>query len=132
MHSNGIVGFTDADNAALAAIVADVEKSQEAIATAQAAQMRALARAGDLARKQSAQSLAHLCQRHHSMKQFTAWRVRQLADGVLEWTSPLGRTYTEYPPSLGVHFRPSVDDPDDADPPEDADIPDTAEDDAPF
>jgi hypothetical protein len=85
-----------------------------------------------------ARNLAHLCQRHHSMKQFTAWRVRQLADGVLEWTSPLGRTYTEYPPSLGVHFRPSVDDPNDADPPEDGDaanhddLPDIAEDDAPF
>ena len=51
-------------------------------------------------------NLAHLCQRHHSMKQFTAWRVRQLADGVLQWTSPLGRTYTDHPPSLGVHFRP--------------------------
>jgi hypothetical protein len=91
-----------------------------------------------------ARNLAHLCQRHHSMKQFTAWRVRQLADGVLEWTSPLGRTYTERPPSLGVHFRPTEDDPDDDDPPadadppsdgdlpDDADMPDTAEDDAPF
>ncbi len=52
-------------------------------------------------------NLAHLCQRHHSMKQFTAWRVRQLGGGVLEWTSPLGRTYIEQPPSLGVHFRPT-------------------------
>jgi hypothetical protein len=91
-----------------------------------------------------ARNLAHLCQRHHSMKQFTAWRVRQLADGVLEWTSPLGRTYTEHPPSLGVHFRPTEDNPDDDDPPadadppsdgdlpDDADMPDAAEDDAPF
>ncbi|MEV8368161.1 DUF222 domain-containing protein [Microbacterium sp. NPDC064584] len=54
-------------------------------------------------------NLAHLCQRHHSMKQFTAWRVRQLSDGVLEWTSPLGRIYIEDPPSLGVHFRTSAD-----------------------
>jgi hypothetical protein len=53
-------------------------------------------------------NLAHLCQRHHSMKQFTAWRVRQLDGGVLEWTSPLGRRYIEEPPSLGVHFRPIV------------------------
>ena len=52
-------------------------------------------------------NLAHLCQRHHSMKQFTAWRVRQLGGGVLEWTSPLGRIYIEQPPSLGVHFRPT-------------------------
>jgi hypothetical protein len=42
------------------------------------------------------------------MKQFTAWRVRQLGDGILEWSSPLGRVYTEYPPSLGVHFQPLV------------------------
>ena len=49
-------------------------------------------------------NLAHLCQRHHSMKQFTAWRVRQLGDGVLEWTSPLGRVYIDQPPALGVHF----------------------------
>lgn len=54
-------------------------------------------------------NLAHLCQRHHSMKQFTAWRVRQLSGGVLEWISPLGRIYIEDPPSLGVHFRPSAD-----------------------
>lgn len=49
-------------------------------------------------------NLAHLCQRHHSMKQFTAWRVRQLGGGTLEWTSPLGRSYRDEPPSLGVHF----------------------------
>jgi hypothetical protein len=62
------------------------------------------------------------------MKQFTAWRVRQLDGGILEWTSPLGRTYTEHPPVLGVHFRASADDPpvdgplaDRSDPPPDAD-----------
>ncbi|MFB8386437.1 DUF222 domain-containing protein [Microbacterium sp. NPDC055910] len=51
-------------------------------------------------------NLAHFCQRHHSMKQFTPWKVEQLPDGVLRWTSPLGRDYLEHPPSLGVHFRP--------------------------
>jgi hypothetical protein len=55
------------------------------------------------------ENLAHLCQRHHSMKQFTAWRVRQLPGGVLQWTSPLGRVYDDHPPTLGVHFRPSDD-----------------------
>ena len=54
-------------------------------------------------------NLAHLCQRHHSMKQFTAWKVRQLTGGVLEWTSPTGTTYTDiptaYPPA--VCFVPS-------------------------
>lgn len=59
-------------------------------------------------------NLAHLCQRHHSMKQFTAWKVRQTGGGVLEWTSPLGRAYIDEPPSLGVHF--SL--PGDADPPD--------------
>lgn len=43
-------------------------------------------------------NLQCLCQRHHSMKQFTAWRVRQLPGGVIEWTSPLGATYIDDPP----------------------------------
>ena len=42
-------------------------------------------------------NLAHLCQRHHTQKQFTRWRVSQLSGGVLEWTSPTGRTYTDRP-----------------------------------
>lgn len=49
-------------------------------------------------------NLAHLCQRHHSMKQFTRWRVRQLAGGVLEWTSPTGRMYREDAPAPPVSF----------------------------
>ncbi len=53
-------------------------------------------------------NLAHLCQRHHSMKQFTAWKVRQLKGGVLEWTSPLGRTYREDAPTPAVAFSPAV------------------------
>jgi hypothetical protein len=53
-------------------------------------------------------NLAHLCQRHHSMKQFTAWRVRQLKGGVLEWTSPLGRTYREDAPTPAVAFSPAT------------------------
>ena len=52
------------------------------------------------------------------MKQFTAWRVRQLGDGVLEWTSPLGRTYIDQPPPLGVHFRPVDDAAQRGDPPD--------------
>ncbi|WP_394289268.1 DUF222 domain-containing protein [Microbacterium sp.] len=52
-------------------------------------------------------NLGHLCQRHHSMKQFTAWRVRQLSGGVLEWTSPLGRTYREDAPTPAVAFTPA-------------------------
>ncbi|SDG55565.1 HNH endonuclease signature motif containing protein [Microbacterium sp. 77mftsu3.1] len=53
-------------------------------------------------------NLAHLCQRHHSMKQFTAWRVRQLSGGVLEWTSPLGRIYREDAPTPAVAFTPAA------------------------
>ncbi|WP_336632551.1 MULTISPECIES: HNH endonuclease signature motif containing protein [unclassified Microbacterium] len=56
-------------------------------------------------------NLAHLCQRHHSMKQFTRWRVRQLGGGVLEWTSPLGRVYREDAPAPPVHFTPSIPEP---------------------
>ncbi|MFT4211612.1 MAG: DUF222 domain-containing protein [Microbacterium sp.] len=56
-------------------------------------------------------NLAGLCRRHHSMKQFTAWRVRQLGDGVLEWTSPLGEVYIDDPPAPTVHFVPDGDPP---------------------
>ncbi|MEI3867036.1 DUF222 domain-containing protein [Microbacterium sp. CCNWLW134] len=58
-------------------------------------------------------NLSCLCQRHHSMKQFTAWNVRQLDGGVIEWTSPAGRVYTDNPPGHGVHFSPEEDVPDD-------------------
>lgn len=52
-------------------------------------------------------NLAHLCQRHHSMKQFTRWKVRQLPDGVREWTSPTGRIYREDAPAPPVAFTPA-------------------------
>jgi hypothetical protein len=55
-------------------------------------------------------NLQCLCQRHHSMKQFTAWRVRQLPGGVIEWTSPLGAIYIDDPPPP-VQFMESPDDP---------------------
>ncbi|SIR96334.1 HNH endonuclease signature motif containing protein [Microbacterium sp. RURRCA19A] len=42
-------------------------------------------------------NLAHLCQRHHTQKQFTRWKARQVPGGVLEWTSPTGRVYTDEP-----------------------------------
>ena len=48
-------------------------------------------------------NLAHLCRRHHTLKHHTAWRVEQGAGGVLEWTSPLGRRYTDRPPP-GLRF----------------------------
>ncbi|TQK20124.1 uncharacterized protein DUF222 [Microbacterium sp. SLBN-154] len=58
-------------------------------------------------------NLCCLCQRHHSMKQFTAWKVKQLDGGVIEWTSPAGRTHIDNPPGHGVHFHPEEDLPDD-------------------
>lgn len=42
-------------------------------------------------------NLAHLCRRHHTLKHHSAWRVRQLADGVLEWTTPAGRRHRDQP-----------------------------------
>ncbi|WP_240309704.1 HNH endonuclease signature motif containing protein [Microbacterium arborescens] len=53
-------------------------------------------------------NLAHLCQRHHSMKQFTKWEVRQIGGGALEWTSPLGRVYREDVPIPSVCFVPDT------------------------
>lgn len=68
----------------------------------------------------SVSNLAHLCQRHHTQKQFTRWKVRQLPGGVLEWTSPTGRTYTDepLPYSPAVRFLP-----DDPAPPDPHDAP---------
>ena len=43
-------------------------------------------------------NLAHLCRRHHSLKHLTAWTVAQESRGVLVWTSPEGRIYTDHPP----------------------------------
>ncbi|MBQ9917572.1 MAG: DUF222 domain-containing protein [Microbacterium sp.] len=65
-------------------------------------------------------NLAHLCQRHHTQKQFTRWRVDQLPGGLLRWTSPTGRTYTDepLPYSPAVRFLP-----DDPPPPEPDDSP---------
>jgi hypothetical protein len=43
-------------------------------------------------------NLAHVCVRHHTLKTETEWSVRQLPDGTLHFTSPLGNTYTDHPP----------------------------------
>ncbi|WP_240191200.1 HNH endonuclease signature motif containing protein [Microbacterium hominis] len=55
-------------------------------------------------------NLAHLCRRHHTVKHHTAWRVRHLGGGTLQWTSPAGRHYEDHPPSR-VRFVPHTDDP---------------------
>ncbi|MDZ5143768.1 HNH endonuclease signature motif containing protein [Microbacterium testaceum] len=62
-------------------------------------------------------NLAHLCQRHHTQKQFTRWGVEQLPGGTLQWTSPTGRTYTDepLPYSPAVRFLPDHPPPPDPD-----------------
>jgi hypothetical protein len=56
-------------------------------------------------------NLACLCKRHHTLKGETAWTVRQLGGGVLEWTSPGGHVYIDKPPPALVVFTPSTDPP---------------------
>lgn len=55
-------------------------------------------------------NLACFCRRHHTLKHATQWRVRQLRDGTLEWTSLTGRTYRDDPPPRVV-FVPEGDPP---------------------
>ncbi len=55
-------------------------------------------------------NLAHLCRRHHTVKHHTAWQVRHLGHGTLQWTSPTGRHYEDHPPSR-VRFVPHTEDP---------------------
>jgi hypothetical protein len=45
-------------------------------------------------------NLAHLCRRHHTLKHATPWTVTQHPDGILQWTSPLGHTYIDQPPTI--------------------------------
>ncbi|WP_417563871.1 DUF222 domain-containing protein [Microbacterium sp.] len=55
-------------------------------------------------------NLEHLCKGHHTLKHHTRWQVRQLPGGILQWTSPTGRTYTDHPPPL-VRFTDTTPDP---------------------
>ncbi len=43
----------------------------------------------------TAGNLSHLCRRHHTLKHHTDWTVRQRPGGVLEWSSPAGRSYVD-------------------------------------
>jgi len=56
--------------------------------------------------KTSTDNLAYLCERHHTLKHHSKWRVRHLPGGILEWTSPSGRIYRDMPPAIVV-FTPS-------------------------
>lgn len=42
-------------------------------------------------------NLAHLCRKHHRLKHHTGWRVSQLPDGDIRWTSPAGRAHVSTP-----------------------------------
>lgn len=50
-------------------------------------------------------NLALFCRRHHTDKHATAWRLRQLSGGVIEWIAPTGRRYRDRPPAT-VRFVP--------------------------
>ncbi|WP_271985952.1 HNH endonuclease signature motif containing protein [Pseudoclavibacter terrae] len=52
-------------------------------------------------------NLSDFCTNHHIVKHHTAWKVRQLGGGVLEWTTPSGKIYISRPEPHGVIFRPS-------------------------
>ena len=45
------------------------------------------------------ENLAHLCVRHHNLKHYSDWTVTQKKGGVLEWTSPLGKSFLDTPVS---------------------------------
>ncbi|MCC3269217.1 HNH endonuclease [Arthrobacter gengyunqii] len=42
-------------------------------------------------------NLEHLCRRHHMFKSRGFWKARQRSPGIIEWTSPGGRTYRTDP-----------------------------------
>ncbi|WP_371030599.1 HNH endonuclease signature motif containing protein [Pseudoclavibacter sp. JSM 162008] len=52
-------------------------------------------------------NLSDFCLAHHIVKHHTAWKVRQLGGGVLEWTTPSGKIYIDRPEPYDVIFRPS-------------------------
>lgn len=54
----------------------------------------------------TAGNLSHLCRRHHTLKHHTDWTVRQRPGGVLEWSSPAGRHYSDRP-ARTVRFVPT-------------------------
>ncbi|WP_146078017.1 HNH endonuclease signature motif containing protein [Pseudoclavibacter sp. AY1F1] len=52
-------------------------------------------------------NLSDFCKNHHIVKHHTAWKVRQLGGGILEWTTPSGKIYISRPEPHGVIFRPT-------------------------
>ncbi len=56
----------------------------------------------------SIDNLCGLCRGHHVMKHATAWTVRQLGGGVLEWRTPSGKKYTDRPEHHDTHVSPNI------------------------
>lgn len=54
----------------------------------------------------TADNLAYLCRRHHTLKHNSAWTVVQKENGHQIWTSPSGRQYPEDPPSSFMNKPP--------------------------
>lgn len=59
-------------------------------------------------------NLATFCRRHHTLKHHSPWHVAQRPGGILEWTSPLGRTYIDRPPPPHTVTFADTDPPDDS------------------
>ncbi|MBO0907624.1 HNH endonuclease [Arthrobacter sunyaminii] len=56
-------------------------------------------------------NLEHLCRRHHMFKYRGFWKAHQRSPGIIEWTSPGGRTYRTDPHltlATGLSTRPST------------------------
>jgi hypothetical protein len=51
----------------------------------------------DYGGKTAPDNLECLCRGDHTLKHHSAWTVRQISPGVLEWTSPLGQIITDLP-----------------------------------
>jgi len=51
-------------------------------------------------------NLALLCRKHHRIKQLPGWSCEQNTAGVLDFTSPAGRTYRTRPPTTDGHEHP--------------------------
>jgi len=42
-------------------------------------------------------NLSPACQRHHHAKHAPGWKLQQTQPGIMQWTTPSGRTYTTHP-----------------------------------
>jgi hypothetical protein len=63
-------------------------------------------RAAEFGGPTDAANLAALCGPHHALKHATTWRVVNRGDGILDWTSPTGKTHTTYPATTLPHPPP--------------------------